>query len=660
MRTRFTFILLLPILTHAQNSRFVERDLEDRLPDRFRVEIPPLRKEILDRLPVEPNADERTQRQAFRFADQVAFTISEEMASGYVYSDWPELENYVNTVLQRVLPKEPGAEKVHAYVVRDASFNASMTAAGYMFINIGMIAEVRSEAALAAALCHEYAHFKMQHGYGLYIHPQDRAIEHSARSIRMELQADSLGMVWLLASGYSIAGANDLLGALVRQEKQGERMRGGFKDHRRSTHPGAIERIDRFRTFYEKHKDAPGADQLVDGELFTALQAACWPEMLRVLLQGMDYDECIRKAFNAHILEPNDPLYVWYLMEAIRRMCYLDDDRWDELFIMDGFFEPAKEGMVHPEKSSAHLFTTFDQEVMAMDPVLLKRIQAKFYWQEELKFRTYREAYTFFERLGEALSCHECLLSSALLRSNVPAERDTFLDRYLAGPAKYNGFASALRENRVRSTLSGRLLVFTVLDGNIRQGKEDIPVRVNDGRHGEQLQRLMDTLSLALHGRRTVSLLALRDSSMEYYRRLNELFAFSLFPTFAKGERTELHVLDPRYYELFRTTGVNEVEFVGAAYWDIGRRQRTAEAYADAANTDYASIFDRNDGSRYLRVYVSSLREIEKSPMKARYYDGEYTMKAGRTGLSEFVGQITHALFGKDLHMKDVMVFGYH
>lgn len=656
-------LLLLPDLSLAQSSRFVERDLEDRLPDRFRVDISALREEIHARIPKRADAEEREQRRDLMFADKQAYYIAQRLSSGFVYGDWPELEDLVNKVMRRVIP--PGladAEKVRAYVVRDPSVNASMSSAGYMFIDLGMMCELPSEAALAALLCHEVAHYHLQHGYDAFRHEHDGDLAESKRSVRMETQADSLALAWLLASDYALIGMEELLATTARIEQQWERMMGAKVKDGRPTHPATVERQETFNTFLAAHKEEPGAPYLETTESgFDLLRAACVPELLRVLLQGQDYEECIRKAFNAHIKEPNDPLFVWYLMEAMRRMCYLDEDRWDKLFIMDEFYATVADDITRGGvKSSKHMFIAFDPVVICMDTRQMQRIQAKFYWKEGLKFRTYREAYDFFERLSALLDCRECILSSAMLNYSTAGVRDSLLGRYVAAQGRFSAFAQDMLDGRVSTGMnSGKLLVFTWLHGYIRQGKEDIPVRVNNGEVGAQLQRLMDSLVIALPNRRVVPLLAQRDSSMEYYRQLTELRWFSAYPTFARGERTELHMIDPRYYELFRQAQVNEIEFVRAEYWDIGKRERSSAAYAEAALTDHTTIFDGTKGERYLRVYVSSLRDMPRSPMKSRYFDGEYAMKNGRSGIGELVKQIKHTLHAKELRMKDIAIFGY-
>lgn len=670
---RFCLILVvvLPLGLAAQTA-VTERTLEDRLPERFFIDVEALRGEILARVPPSPHIpgfpmEKRNARRNMRFADREAFGISERLTSGYVYSDWNELEEHVNSVLQKVIPPDlPDGNKVHAYLVRDASFNASMTSSGYMFINIGVFSELYDESSLAAVMCHELAHFHLDHGFKKFYRYDVGAysgdvgeVQASKESVRMEVQADSLALHWMLASDYDLLGMHELLNVLDRLERQRQRMRGDHRSRYRPTHPGAEDRLEAFRSFYENHKEDGGASFLVDKEAFARLRMACWPEILRVQLQGMDYSECIRTAFNYHIFQPDEPLYIWYLMEAVRRACYLDVDMWDKRFIMDDFYAASPEpGKLYVERSTAHLFESFDTEVMCIAPQMYKHIQARFYWKEELKFITYREAYEFFQQLGELLGCNECRLSMALLNYNDRMVRDSILTVYLQSPARHEAFALDMLKNKVRSGFGPKkLLVFSGLRAYIRQGRDRVPVRVGDDVEHSQFARFADSLSVKVPGRRVVSLPDEKNRSLDRYLKLTELEYFAAFPTFAKGERTELHVLDPRYYELFKDEQVDEIEFVYCDYGELREQERTAEAYEETATTDLKSIFDQTNGLRYLDVFVSSLREIPKSPMKLRYSSGEYSMKNKRTGLEEMLTVIKQSIAGKEERLRLMQIY---
>ncbi len=74
-----------------------------------------------------------------------------------------KLTAYIREILCRTVGDERCAA-IRAYVVKDDSFNASMSPNGLMVVNTGLLARVHSEAEMAAVLGHEFAHFERRHG----------------------------------------------------------------------------------------------------------------------------------------------------------------------------------------------------------------------------------------------------------------------------------------------------------------------------------------------------------------------------------------------------------------------------------------------------------------------------------------------------------------
>lgn len=626
--------------------------LADRLPERFYLDVPTLRRSVIARIPEEHKTDRKDDLRNFRFADAVSFNVAELLKSGYVYSDWQELEDLMNGILRKVWPSEMAdTSSVHAYLVRDAEVNAFMTGTGQMFIHIGLIDEVQDESTLAAVLCHELAHHHLRHSYQKF---RDQDVgDHAAgsrraseRSVAMEEQADSLAMIWHARSGYDITGILEQFRMMERHEKQWEMKAGYHGSNKRPTHPAAKERLLRFKPFYESHQNDPGARFLVNEPLFVSCKAACRPEILRVLLQGQQYSTCVRKAFIYHLFDPEEPKYVWYIMEAIRRMCYLNHERWDRAFVMDVFQKnPADPG----SSSEDHLFKRFDMDVLCLDPKQVSKIKARFYWEGEVKFTTYHEAFIFYQRVGNLLDCLECQLTTALYASSVPRIRDSLLTIYTNGEGLHAEFAATLRDGSISHSLgSGKLTVFTGINAYIKQGKDRIHVRVNTAEDDRQLDRLTDTLGLIFKDRSFLSLPDLRSRSLEMYLQLKELWEFSLVSTTAIGARTDIHILDPRYLEFFRAFGVNEIEFVHADLGELRAKERDAAAVEELALLDYDRIFEQTENMRYLDVVVTSIRDAEDGIMKIRHLGAERIIRSGDHGFHEIAMEIRRSINDKE------------
>jgi len=72
------------------------------------------------------------------------------------------LTDYIQGVLCRTVGTDR-CKGVRIYVLRDAEFNADMSANGMMRIRSGALLRLRSEAELAAVIAHEFAHFELRH-----------------------------------------------------------------------------------------------------------------------------------------------------------------------------------------------------------------------------------------------------------------------------------------------------------------------------------------------------------------------------------------------------------------------------------------------------------------------------------------------------------------
>ncbi|MBL0053940.1 MAG: hypothetical protein IPP29_21820 [Bacteroidetes bacterium] len=65
--------------------------------------------------------------ETYLFCNDNAASIENLVSKGAIYN-WPELENYLNEILKRVLPKELKSDSnIHVYVLDDGYPNAFMT-----------------------------------------------------------------------------------------------------------------------------------------------------------------------------------------------------------------------------------------------------------------------------------------------------------------------------------------------------------------------------------------------------------------------------------------------------------------------------------------------------------------------------------------------------
>ncbi|MEM5401264.1 M48 family metalloprotease [Paraburkholderia unamae] len=94
--------------------------------------------------------------------------LNDHRADGWGLVSMPELEQYLNALLQKIKVTTGTADwPVTVHITSDTSLNASSTAAGNIYVPLGWIMSAQSEDEIFAILSHEYGHIYLNH-YALY------------------------------------------------------------------------------------------------------------------------------------------------------------------------------------------------------------------------------------------------------------------------------------------------------------------------------------------------------------------------------------------------------------------------------------------------------------------------------------------------------------
>ena len=165
-----------------------------------------------------------------KFFLQTNFALDELLSSGKLLFNDP-MTKYVQKVIDNLLKNDAELRaKIKLYMIRSASVNAFATDRGEIFVNVGLITKLETEAQLAFILCHEIQHFilkhnlnsyvvydKIQKGQGVYKRKNkkyDRLVSQHSYTRTLEREADEKGLELFLTSGYnvkSVEGVFDLL-----------------------------------------------------------------------------------------------------------------------------------------------------------------------------------------------------------------------------------------------------------------------------------------------------------------------------------------------------------------------------------------------------------------------------------------------------------------
>ncbi|MEM1218612.1 MAG: M48 family metallopeptidase, partial [Bacteroidota bacterium] len=641
---------------------------EDTLPAHFRFDPNELRAEIYADIPIDLR-EQLYPRSSLKFADQAGLDLQYLMESGYVYNEWPEMEEYLNTILKKITPPDlKNAPYLRAYLLKDGDYNAFMSPIGAMYIHVGLFAYMPNESTLAGILAHELAHYYQKHSIQSFVknisgefRPGFLLLNKgaaSAFSVSNEMEADSLAASWLNQAGYSIEGLIESTRIIKRLEAQ--LLLRSFTEWEldRVTHPHPQERLEMLQRLSDQQDPENKAQNLTDPTLFQKNSYRARKEILKYLLQDFEYYQCIEQAFTFHLYQPTNPEYVYYLLEAIRRNCYLNPDLWSQRFIANRYYEiaPRRQGGIQKIKRVTDFLDTFDRTMLALPEKALDEIKASFYWKGEPRFRTYEDAYIFFSRVGEVLKAPECLLSNAILYSFNPEYQTTLLEKYLAYPTvKHRDYAEHLMAGTLQNALpEQRLTVLSTVLNVARQGTEDILIRDKKTTQSTSIDHIVTGIKAVRPAGEVVFLNDLQYTQQRAYSILKELEGLSLVPIVSKGSKVEFHKLDPRYWETMQQLEVNEIEFVLCSIFETQKKSGEKEDYQAVLDLSTDVFLQRTKVNRYVDIMVANIREIPDGVPKVVFYGGEDKLVYREPTEPQLIDLLQQKLVASDLRTRQL------
>ena len=177
--------------------------------------------------------------------------------SGTIYED-VALRQYVQDVMDRLYPDFKG--RIHVTLLKSPELNAFAVPDGHIYVNIGLLARLQTEAQLATVLAHEGVHFTHRHGLqGQKSLKDNTALATFVSSLgipilgdlvaissifgfsrEMETEADRVGYQQLMRAGYDVREAPAAFKHLMDEVKAEDIKEPYFF----SSHPKLKERFD--------------------------------------------------------------------------------------------------------------------------------------------------------------------------------------------------------------------------------------------------------------------------------------------------------------------------------------------------------------------------------------------------------------------------------
>lgn len=190
---------------------------------------------------------------------EVDKAINKYIASGKPINEKVSVSQYkrIQTVFKRVhAVSHLRNEKWKAYLIPDSEWNASAMGGTYIFINKGLMDEIKSDDELAAVIGHEIAHISANHVYEQSSYTMAARLNGSkgvkkksfqaAFTLKNEEEADEIGTLYATLAGYDPSAASQVW----------KRMYDNGGDYSAMTidHPINSQRYERTEELAEKYK----------------------------------------------------------------------------------------------------------------------------------------------------------------------------------------------------------------------------------------------------------------------------------------------------------------------------------------------------------------------------------------------------------------------
>ena len=307
-------------------------------------------------------SDKRSENKAKdEFLQESNYYINQLLISGKILFNDP-ITNYINGIADVILKDQPDLRKsLRFYTVKSPSVNAFSTDKGIIFVNLGLVAQVTSEAQLAFVLSHEIVHYAKKHNMDFYLSKKkieknksydqedvdESFLKVHHRSREMESEADDLGLLdYYSKTNYALTeidGAMDVLqyaylpfDDIKFDKSYFESPYFKFPDNYRldnitpikgrddyddtlSTHPNVLKRREALKDLI-KSLDNNGKQAFIQSkEKFTNVKNLARFECINQYIVDQDYVEAF---YNSYIMLKDNPTS-FYLHKSMASSLYL-------------------------------------------------------------------------------------------------------------------------------------------------------------------------------------------------------------------------------------------------------------------------------------------------------------------------------------------------
>ena len=286
------------------------------------------------------------------------YEIERIVKSGNTLSN-DDITIYLNKITDEILKNNPTLRKeLHILTLKSSVVNAYSYDKGYVFLDIGLIAQAETEAQLAYILCHEISHYTKKHHINGYIHDKkidnktyngedrdERLFEKCQYSKEHESEADIEGFKLFEQTNYNFKQAEKAFDVLQYAhlpfelvefkksffETEHFKLPMGYflkevssirnnsnEDDSKLTHPNTAKRKLAIAEVIANRNNTGKVNEIISKEQFEYVRDLSRMELCRLYLKNRDYQNALYAAYILASKYPNNE----YVNEVIAKCVY--------------------------------------------------------------------------------------------------------------------------------------------------------------------------------------------------------------------------------------------------------------------------------------------------------------------------------------------------
>lgn len=354
-----TPLLLLGSVSFAQQNlqeNFAPLKSSGTLPDIFTQNIRTVIQKDITELNRKNEENDKSIKRTYLTAAN--YEIEKIVKSGNTLIN-DEITTYVNKVADVILKNNPTLRnELHIYTLKSPIVNAYSYDKGYIFLDIGLIAQAETEAQLAYILCHEISHYTKKHNVNSYVKNEkieneryngktneDKLIEKCQYSKENESEADIEGFRLFEQTDYNLKQAEKAFDVLQYShlpfelvefkktffETENYKLPNGYflkevssirnnsnEDDTKHTHPNTAKRKQAIADLIAARSNNAKVNTVIGQEKFEYVRDLSRMELCRLFLKGRDYPNALYSAYVLLGKYPNNQ----YLVEVVSKCLY--------------------------------------------------------------------------------------------------------------------------------------------------------------------------------------------------------------------------------------------------------------------------------------------------------------------------------------------------